>query len=83
MVKNVITLRIDDNTSDLIDMLIKLKLARNKGDALRWIMQVSIKGAKELIERKEKGQALVKEWKERGFPELPPELSNISIYERY
>ena len=43
MVRNVITLRIDDNTSDLIDMLIKLKLARNKGDALRWIMQVSIK----------------------------------------
>ena len=50
MVRNVITLRIDDNISDLIDMLIELKLARNKGDALRWIMQVSIKGAKELIE---------------------------------
>ena len=37
MVRNVITLRIDDNISDLIDMLIELKLARNKGVIVIWI----------------------------------------------
>ncbi len=46
MASNVIALRIDDNTSDLIDKLIKYKLASNRADALRWIMQNGMQGAK-------------------------------------
>ena len=82
MVTNVIALRVDESTSNLIDKLIKFKLASNKGDALRWIMQNGMQQAKETIDRREKSKALIKVWKERGLPELPHDLSEISIKER-
>ncbi len=82
MVSNVIALRIDDNTSDLIDKLIKYKLAANRADALRWIMQNGMQSAKKTVERKEKSKNLIKKWKEKGLPELPKDLSEISIKER-
>lgn len=82
MVSNVIAVRIDDNTSDLIDKLIKYNLANNKADALRWIMQNGMQNARKTIERKEKSQAIIKKWKEKGLPELPQDLSEISIRER-
>ena len=46
MVTNVITLRIDDNTSNLVDKLIKYNLANNRANALRWIMQNGMQNAK-------------------------------------
>ena len=82
MVSNVITVRIDDNTSDLIDKLIKYKLAINKADALRLIMQNGMQSAKKTVERKEKSQDIIKKWKKKGLPELPPDLSEVSIKER-
>ncbi len=82
MVSNVIAVRIDDNTSDLIDKLIKYNLANNRADALRWIMQNGMQNARKTIERKEKSQAIIKKWKEKGLPELPHDLSEISIRER-
>ncbi|MCL5678653.1 MAG: hypothetical protein M1301_00290 [Candidatus Thermoplasmatota archaeon] len=82
MVTNVIALRIDDNTSNLIDKLIRYKLASNKTDALRWIMQYGMQSAKKTVERREKSQAIIKVWKEKGLPELPSDLSEISIKER-
>ena len=82
MASNVIALRIDDNTSDLIDKLIKYKLASNRADALRWIMQNGMQSAKKTVERKERSQAIIKKWKEKGLPELPHDLSEISMKER-
>lgn len=82
MVSNVIAVRIDDNTSDLIDKLIKYKLAINKADALRLIMQNGMQSAKKTVERKEKSQDIIKKWKKKGLPELPPDLSEVSIKER-
>ena len=82
MVSNVIALRIDDNTSDLIEKLIKYKLAVNRTAALRWIMQNGMQSAKKTLERKEKSQDIIKKWKEKGLPELPNDLSEISIRER-
>ncbi len=82
MVTNVIALRIDDNTSNLIDKLIRYKLASNKTDALRWIMQYGMQSAKKTVERREKSQAIIKVWKEKGLPELTSDLSEISIKER-
>lgn len=82
MVSNVIALRIDDNTSDLIDKLIKYKLASSRADALRWIMQNGMQVAKKTVERKEKSQTIIKKWIEKGLPELPEDLSQISIKER-
>lgn len=82
MVTNVIALRVDDNTLNLIGKLIKYKLVGNKADALRWIMQNGIKNAKKAIEAKEKNQAIINEWKKRGPPDLPQDLSEISIRDR-
>lgn len=82
MVTNIITLRIDDNTSNLVDKLIKYNLANNRANALRWIMQNGMQNAKKTVERKEKSQAIIRKWKEKGLPELPHDLSEISIKER-
>jgi predicted transcriptional regulator YheO len=82
MVSNVIALRIDNNTSELIDKLIKYKITINRTSALRWIMQNGMQSAKKTIERKEKSQDIIKKWKEKGLPELPEDLSEISIKER-
>ncbi|WMT43942.1 MAG: hypothetical protein RE469_06965 [Cuniculiplasma divulgatum] len=82
MVSSVIALRIDDNTSDLIDKLIKYKLATSKADALRWTMQNGMQSAKKTVERKEKSQAIIRVWKERGLPKLPNDLSESSIKDR-
>ena len=82
MVSNVIALRIDDNTSDLIEKLIKHKLAINRTAALRWIMKNGMQSVKKTLERKEKSQDIIKKWKEKGLPELPNDLSEISIKER-
>ena len=82
MVSNVIALRIDENTSDLINKLIKYKIAASKADALRWIMQNGMQSAKKTVERKEKSQSIIKTWKKKGLPELPIDLSEISIKER-
>ncbi|MCL5438195.1 MAG: hypothetical protein M1148_03245 [Candidatus Thermoplasmatota archaeon] len=81
MVSSIIALRIDDNTSGLIDKLIKYKLATGKADALRWIMQNGMQSAKKTVERKEKSLAIIRVWKERGLPELPNDLSEGSIKE--
>ena len=82
MVSNVIALRIDSNTSELIDKLIKYNIATNRTSALRWIMQNGMQSAKKTIEQKEKSQDIIKKWKEKGLPELPEDLSEISIKER-
>jgi methyltransferase-like protein len=82
MVSNVIALRIDDNTANLIDKLIRYKLANNKADALRCIMQNGIQNTKKIIEQKEKNKAIIRKWKEKGLPELPRDLSESSIRER-
>ena len=82
MKTNVIALRVDNYTSDLIEKLIKYKLADNKTDALRWIMQNGIRSAKKTIERKERSEIIIKDWKENGLPDLPPDLSEVSIRSR-
>ncbi|MHB1709729.1 MAG: hypothetical protein ACYCT2_09690 [Thermoplasmataceae archaeon] len=82
MKTNVIALRIDNYTAEIIEKLIRYKLADNKADALRWIMQNGIQSAKRTIERKERSEIIIKKWKEKGLPELPQDLSEISIRDR-
>jgi hypothetical protein len=45
-------------------------------------MQNGMQSAKKTVERKEKSQAIIKVWKEKGLPELPNDLSESSIKER-
>ena len=82
MSSNVITLRIDEFTAKLIEGFIKYKLANSKADALRWIMQRGMQSTKITIERKERSELIIKKWKENGLPDLPQNLSEISIKER-
>ncbi len=82
MVSNVVTLRIDDKTANLVDKLIKYKLAKNKADALRWIMQNGMSNTKKAVEQREKSQAIIRNWKKNRFPVLPRSLSELSIKER-
>ena len=60
MSTNIIALRIDDFTAKLVESLIKYKLADNKADALRWIMQRGIQNTKRFIERKERSELIIK-----------------------
>ncbi|MHB1507370.1 MAG: hypothetical protein ACYCUZ_04870 [Cuniculiplasma sp.] len=79
---NVIAIRIDDYMADLIEKLIKYKIAKNKTDALRWIMQNGTQNTKKTIERKERSELIIKKWKKEGLPVMPQDLSEISIKDR-
>jgi hypothetical protein len=79
---NVIAIRIDDYMADLIEKLIKYKIAKNKTDALRWIMQNGTQNTKKTIERKERSELIIKKWKKEGLPVMPEDLSEISIKDR-
>ncbi len=79
---NVIAIRIDDYMADLIEKLIKYKIAKNKTDALRWIIQNGTQNTKKTIERKERSELIIKKWKKEGLPVMPEDLSEISIKDR-
>ncbi|MCL4349990.1 MAG: hypothetical protein M1535_00885 [Candidatus Thermoplasmatota archaeon] len=79
---NVIAIRIDDYMADLIEKLIKYKIAKNKTDALRWIIQNGTQNTKKTIERKERSELIIKKWKKEGLPVMPQDLSEISIKDR-
>ena len=82
MKTTVIAMRIDESTSLLIKKLIKYNLADNSADALRFIMLKSLGVAREEVERREKAEKLLSVWQEKGFPELPADLSVQSMKER-
>ncbi|MCL4333847.1 MAG: hypothetical protein M1290_01960 [Candidatus Thermoplasmatota archaeon] len=82
MKSNVITIRVEQEISDLVEKLLRYKLARNKAEAVRIIMRDGIPNAKKVVERKENGKEIVKKWLKHGLPELPKDLSIISIKER-
>lgn len=82
MKTDVIAMRVDQDTSDLIKKLIKYKISANRTEAVRTIMRNGVVNTKRAIERKEKSQSVIKRWLKKGFPELPENLSEISIEER-
>ena len=82
MKADVITIRVDQEISDLVENLLRYKLARNKAEAVRIIMRQGISNAKKVVERKEKGKEVVRKWLKHGLPELPKDLSTISISAR-
>ena len=75
-------IRLDNNTSKLIDKLIEYKFSRTRADGFRWIMQNGMQKAKKAVEQKEKSQSIIRKWKETGLPEFPDDLSELSIKER-
>jgi gamma-glutamyl phosphate reductase len=82
MKTDVIGIRIDEQTSELLNTLIEYKIVKNKTDAVRWIMKHGMQTTKKIIEKKKASQFIIEKWKKEGFPELPENLSEISIKER-
>ncbi|MCL5783433.1 MAG: hypothetical protein M1476_05945 [Candidatus Thermoplasmatota archaeon] len=82
MTTDVIGIRIDEQTSELVGKLIEYKLVKNKTDAIKWIMKYGIQTTKKIIEKKEASQFIIEKWKKEGFPELPENLSEMSVRER-
>ncbi len=82
MRSHAIAVRIDDYMVDLVNKIIKYKFANSKADALRWLMQNGMRSAKEVVQRKERTEVIIKKWKENGLPDLPSNLSEVSIKDR-
>ncbi|MCL6090938.1 MAG: hypothetical protein M1393_07875 [Candidatus Thermoplasmatota archaeon] len=82
MKTDVIAIRVDEQISDLVNKIIEYKLAKNKTDAIRWIMKYGMQTTKKTIEKKEQSRLIIEKWKKNGFPKLPVNLSEISIKER-
>lgn len=79
---DVIAIRIDQDTSDLVMKLMKHRLARNKTDAIKFIMQKGMNNAKDTIARKEQSAITVKMWRKKGLPKLSKNISDLSMRER-
>lgn len=82
MKTSVIAMRVDESTSLLIKKLIKYNLAGNSAEAVRFIMLKSLGVARGEVERREKAERLLSGWQEKGFPDLPADLSALSMKER-
>lgn len=82
MKTSVIGIRIDSETSTLVERLIKYKLAANRADAIRYIMLYGIKSASSIVTRKETAERILSTWHKKGFPRLPEDLSERALKER-
>lgn len=82
MKTDVIGLRIDKETSTVVEKLIEFNMVKTKTDAVKFIMKHGIIETKKIIERKEESHKIIGKWKKEGFPTLPKDLSDLSIKER-
>lgn len=82
MKTSIVGIRVDAETSILIERVIKHKLAANKADAIRYIMQYGIKASTAIVDRKETAEKILHTWQKKGFPDLPENLSEILLKER-
>lgn len=79
---DVVTIRIDRDTSNTIRKMIEHGLAISKADAVRQIMLNGLVNTRRTVERKEGSALIIKKWRKNGLPKLPNNLSNLSIKER-
>ncbi len=79
---DVISIRVDRDTSDTIRKMMEYGLARNKADAIRQIMQNGLANTRRAVERKEESAVIRRKWCKSGLPKLPDNLSDLSIRER-
>lgn len=82
MKTSIVGIRVDAETSLLIERMIKHKLATNKADAIRYIMQYGIKTSTAIVDRKETAAKILHTWHKKGFPKLPRNLSETLLKER-
>ncbi|HII81941.1 hypothetical protein [Ferroplasma sp.] len=78
----VVSIRLSDNEFNIMNKLIFFKIVKNKTDAINYILEHGVNNAKDIIKRKETAQELLEKYLNEGLPELPSNLSDISIMER-
>ncbi len=78
----VISVRVNNELLTIINKLISLNIAKNKTDAVNFILNNGLKNALTTIETRENAKKLLEKYLKEGLPDLPPDLSDISIEER-
>ncbi len=78
----VISVRVNNELLTIINKLISLNIAKNKTDAVNFILNNGLKNALTTIETRENTKKLLEKYLKEGLPDLPPDLSDISIEER-
>ncbi len=78
----VLSIRVDDSILELINKMISYKIAKNKKEAVYIIMEKGINNVYGIIENKDKISGILNSYIKNGLPELPGNLSDISIEER-
>lgn len=79
---NVISVRVNDDVLNTINRLTSLDIVKNKTAALNFILNNGIQKARDAIETKENTRKLLEKYLREGLPELPENLSDLSINER-
>jgi hypothetical protein len=79
---NVISVRVNDDLLNIINKLTSLDIVKNKTAALNFILNNGIQKARDAIETKENARKLLEKYLREGLPELPENLSDLSINER-
>ncbi|WP_298275910.1 hypothetical protein [Ferroplasma sp.] len=79
---NVVSVRINSEVLALINRLISLGIAKNKTEAVNYILNYGIISVKKTIQTRENAKRLLEKYLREGLPDLPPGLSDISIRER-
>ena len=82
MKTDVIGVRIDPETSIIVKKIIEFRIVKNKADAIKFLMKHGMAVTKKIVDTKEKSHEILGKWKKEGFPDLPEDLSDISITER-
>ena len=78
----VISVRVNNELLTIINKLISLNIAKNKTDAVNFILNNGLKNALTTIETRENTKKLLEKYLKEGLPDLPPGLSDKSIEER-
>ncbi len=82
MKTDVIGVRIDPETSIIVRKMIEFRIVKNKADAIKFLMKHGLAVTKKILDTKEKSHEILWKWKKEGFPDLPEDLSDMSITER-
>jgi hypothetical protein len=64
----VITIKVEKRIAELIDKMIKLRIARTKNEAVNLLIEYGRSEIEKRIEKEEKVEELVNKWLNEGFP---------------
>ncbi|SMD30833.1 ETC complex I subunit [Picrophilus oshimae] len=65
-----------------MNRLISFKIVDSKTEAINYMLEHGIEYTMNVIEKKERSRELLERYLHEGLPELPSDLSDISIMER-